>query len=435
MPAPVEFPSFKGTAKLSEHDFSVDSQHWFDVKFYPYTTAGADPIFAVTGKSETVICKPVSEKTTAFEVVRWFHDDDDSAQLNSLVWTQDSETGDPLVCVTGVVPKIKILNVVTGELDRLINDLAISPISPCILASASLDHSIRLWNLDHRFATHPCAAIFSGGGHTNGVLTVAFHHTGRYIISGGFDIAVCLWVVPEVPDENALTDRTTIVHYPHFFSTEIHSDYVDCAKFYGDLILSRAAKEKKIVLWKIEGFDSRRDVPPPSAIPTGSRRETRSAFAGSFQRLLQFECPLTQLFYNRFGLFHEFEQHPILVMGNENSKLLFWDLQRLDEGMELDDPVLLKRSKKKHGRNVLENVREGSSNSNSSSGISGGIISPSVPAERKFTINDPFALIPAHHDFTVPKVKFCFRQIAWSKGGEWCVTVGDHGMICVLKRG
>ncbi|KAK5240724.1 hypothetical protein LTR16_010249, partial [Cryomyces antarcticus] len=101
-----------------------------------------------------------------------------------------------------------------------------------------------------------------------------------------------------------------------------------------------------------------------------------------------------------------------------NSKLLFWDLQRLDEGMELDDPVLLKRSKRKHGRNVLENVREGSSNSNSSSGISGGIISPSVPAERKFTIKDPFALIPAHHDFTVPKVKFCFRQIAWSNGGE-----------------
>lgn len=35
------------------------------------------------------------------------------------------------------------------------------------------------------------------------------------------------WTVPEVPDENAGTDRTTIVYYPLFASTEVHHDYVD----------------------------------------------------------------------------------------------------------------------------------------------------------------------------------------------------------------
>lgn len=38
---------------------------------------------------------------------------------------------------------------------------------------------------------------------------------------------ICLWAVPEVPDENAGTDNTTMVYYPHFASIDIHSDYVD----------------------------------------------------------------------------------------------------------------------------------------------------------------------------------------------------------------
>jgi len=43
----------------------------------------------------------------------------DGDGLNSLTWSQDATTGDPLICVTGHKPKIKILNVITGELVKV----------------------------------------------------------------------------------------------------------------------------------------------------------------------------------------------------------------------------------------------------------------------------------------------------------------------------
>jgi len=42
--------------------------------------------------------------------------------LNSLAWSQDPDTGDPLVCVSGHDPKIKVLNVRKDEIVRVIND-------------------------------------------------------------------------------------------------------------------------------------------------------------------------------------------------------------------------------------------------------------------------------------------------------------------------
>lgn len=35
------------------------------------------------------------------------------------------------------------------------------------------------------------------------------------------------WSVPEISDENAGTDSPTVVVYPHFASSGMHSDYVD----------------------------------------------------------------------------------------------------------------------------------------------------------------------------------------------------------------
>jgi polycomb protein EED len=53
-----------------------------------------------------------------------------------------------------------------------INDLAISPINPYILASASEDSTVRIWSLDPAHARQPCAAILEGDGHKETVLTL-----------------------------------------------------------------------------------------------------------------------------------------------------------------------------------------------------------------------------------------------------------------------
>lgn len=227
-----DLPSLRASVRLGGKDSNIATP-WYDVKFYPYTPAGVDPVFAVVGDRDTVVCRCVLEKDKAIEIIRWFKDDDENASLNSVEWSQ-SHSGDPLVCIAGGVPKIKILNVKTGELvttltghGALINDLAISPVSPRILASGSMDHSIRIWSLDPTHAKSPTAVKCGGEGHKEGVLTVAFHRTGRYLLSGGMDTIVNLWVIPKLPDENTGTDKPTLIHYPHFSTTEIHTDFVD----------------------------------------------------------------------------------------------------------------------------------------------------------------------------------------------------------------
>jgi polycomb protein EED len=131
----------------------------------------------------------------------------------------------------------------------------------------------------------------------------AFHHTGRYLLSGGLDCIINLWALPELPDENSGTDKVTLLHYPHFSTSAVHSNFVDwcavlpgliCAAiqiagetdihsvaFHDDLILSKCAMECKIVLWRIEGFSSSDPVPSSDAAPSTHKfRETRSAFGG-----------------------------------------------------------------------------------------------------------------------------------------------------------
>jgi len=144
------------------------------------------------------------------------------------------------------------------------------------------------------------------------------------------------WSIPSVPDPNAGKDKPTVVVYPHFASIGMHSDYVDCVRFWGDLVLSKApmgnnikVTKGEIMLWKIDGFHS--DTHPPEPPMPGYGRATRSAFGGDFQRLYTFDMTNVGPFYMRFGLFKEPGYRPMLVMGNTKARFSFWDLQRLEE--------------------------------------------------------------------------------------------------------
>ena len=56
------------------------------------------------------------------------------------------------------------------------------------------------------------------------------------------------------------------------------------------------------------------------------------------------------------------------------------------------------------------------------------------PNYTKFSPHDPWMKLKPHAERVAPKVNFAIRQMAWSVGGEWCVVVGDEGMICILGR-
>ncbi|KAI9821234.1 MAG: hypothetical protein M1827_003969 [Pycnora praestabilis] len=361
------------------------------------------------------------------------------------------DTGQPLLCVAGTSPKIKVLDVKTGNLLKTlighgldVTDLDVSPASPDLLASASYDHSVRVWSLEPAHEQRPCLLICAGEGHKEAVLTVAFHHSGRYLISGGMDCIINLWALPQLPDGNTGSDKTTVLHYPHFSTTSVHSNFVDCIEFYNDLIISKSAQEGKIVLWRIEGFSSSNPHPTPETAPsTHEFRETRSAFGGGYQRLLQFEAPQTDLFYLRFGFFNQPEKHPILAMGNEASKIFFWDLERLEEWSGNDHDARWATKKTKRPPGLLRESSTSTTASSARTGSNDGVVSQPVAwsdiprdakANKKYNISNPFNTIAPHLSVTVPKVMFAARQVAWSVGGEWMVVVGDNGMLGVFRR-
>ena len=154
----------------------------YDVKFYPYNKAGVDPIFAAAGGVDTVICRPSTQRDQEVEILHWLKDDESDAGLNSCAWSRHEGSGDPLICVAGSSRKIKIINAITGKLHKTllghgapINDLAVSPLSPNILASGSEDQTIRLWSLSSEYEKSPCLVICAGDAHSAPILSIVCH--------------------------------------------------------------------------------------------------------------------------------------------------------------------------------------------------------------------------------------------------------------------
>jgi polycomb protein EED len=317
---------------------------------------------ALTRSFKLAVCSTKNDTAQPFEYLKVWHLDE-ATSLNSICWTRSGD-GRPLLCAAGSSPRAILIFDLESDQPirslaghgRAINDLQISPLSPNILASASEDYTIRLWNLNTEHVGQPCRAILGGQGHKQPLLALDFHPNGRWLLSGAMDTAIALWAVPTLSelDQTITTEvEPLVLPYPCFISQEIHSNYVDCVRWYGDSILSRAARSQadgndkkmeknEILLWKIDGFDSdmQRPLQPPISY-TGMF--TRSAFPHSprsrgFERLLTFDAKYTARFYLRFGLLHKKGMRPILVMGNEASRFYFWDLQKCEEGEEAKKP-------------------------------------------------------------------------------------------------
>lgn len=305
-----------------------------------------------TSPHQVFVCQVKAGATPNFNIIRWWNFGDDGASINSIAWLKDAETGRPLLCAAGIKPKhILVLDIGTGQVVRHlhghgsnVNELIACPTLPHVLASCSEDFTIRLWSIHPNRKGQPCIAIFAGEGHRQPLLAAAFHLNGTWLLSGAMDTAVGLWAVPDTTsvDSTAETiEESKTVFYPHFFSNELHHNYVDCVAFYGDLILSRCAraqdersKDNEILLWRIDGFHADDDPPATGAIayPGSSTRSAfpRDTLSQGFQRLMTFSMPHTDRFYLRFGLYHAPDHRPILCMGNQHSRFSFWDLQKLE---------------------------------------------------------------------------------------------------------
>ncbi|KAM3439205.1 hypothetical protein NHJ13734_003812 [Beauveria thailandica] len=500
-----------------------DVPEFFDVKFCPYQPLDCDPVFAAVSKKhasskqeqarlnprtdriQVVVCKLSSDNgdSNPCSILSVIRDDDEDASGCCCTWTRDPTTGAPYICIGGGDAMVKIYDVRTCTLVNCfaghggdVNDLATSPIDSSIIASASNDTSIRIWSLEEKFEAQPCLCILAGEGHSWNLLSLAFHATGRYLVSGGHDQVINLWTMPDLPTEPVVTPLQ--VHYPHFSTSAVHSGIVDCVAFCGDYILSRACHDNVIVLWSIEGFSSEAPAPSQSNAPTAQAvvptslddqsRLTRSYFwptttpecPSQYTRLLEFHTPnCGPQFFMRFGLHHVPGQNPVLAFCNAGGNILFWDLHRLsvyhDVMLALHDPsrdrtqpraplptwlkaIIPRQRADMYGR--IKGVKEKralaapnrrQSSASSSRGGGGGApasvssaggaeeTTPEFSAETleswasKYSMEDPHEPVKAHRTES-SAATFVGRQAAWSPGGEWCVVVGSSNTTLVLQR-
>ncbi|KAL2127691.1 hypothetical protein VTI74DRAFT_10306 [Chaetomium olivicolor] len=473
---------------------SQDLAEFFDVKFYPYNPPGSPPIFAATSKKHAVICRltqPTDKDTNPCEIIQLIRDDGSGDGANcASCWSRDPDTHEPWLCVAGNDANVKVYNVKQGKLVRTlvghgggINDLATSPDNPLIIASASADTTVRIWSLAKAHEKQPCVCILGGEGHSYDLLSVAFHDNGRYVLSAGHDQVINLWALPEFPSHH--TDVPAVIYYPHFSSSEIHNNLVDCVAFHGDLILSRACHEDSIVLWQIEGFSSSDPIPDPLSAPTPTdmAKQTRSYFTPTlsqsrpamFTRLAQFHTPDCGVqFFMRFRMFHAPGKHPILAFANAKSRTFFWDFRRFGEykryieelkeaggknigGREVQKPswLMVKRGKKTAASGVAAVVGDGTSSLRSFalSGAGGdkeSMVSASPDPESSTTglaysretlqawaemydLSDPVGYVKAHRSLQIDG-GFVGRQVGWSPDGEWCVVVGNGNRALIYQR-
>src|SRR5690606_19950447 len=137
---------------------------------------------AISGSFDTSAIRWSLKQNAALQVMR-FHDD----AVNAVAWLKDGR-----LATASAAARIAIWTPDTPKPDVVLNghkgpivDLAQSP-DGRTLASASWDHSVRLWPL-------------AGGtprvleGHTQNVNGVAFTPDGRQLVSVGYDTTLRIW--------------------------------------------------------------------------------------------------------------------------------------------------------------------------------------------------------------------------------------------------
>lgn len=238
--------------------------------------------FASVG-SNTISIFHIPNESDKAQLVQYYVDEDvsssneNSEDYYTVTWATDIHDS-PVVAAAGNRAIIKVVNLLTQECKALlghgdaINELTTHPNESSLIFSASKDRSIRLWNL----RTFTCVAIFAGEeGHKDEIITIDIHRLGNVFASGSMDTSIKLWSLKDpvllhaIEKSNEVNTEsnppeifpTVYQQWPIFSTTQIHCDYVDCVRWVGDFILSKATKNRA-VLWAPD--PSRYKVPDES---------------------------------------------------------------------------------------------------------------------------------------------------------------------------
>lgn len=199
-------------------------------------------------------------------------------EFYTCAWSYTDDDFKPILAVAGLRGVIRILTISVFNCTKdyighghSVNELKFHPSDNNILLSVSKDHSLRLWNVK----TDACIAIFGGvEGHRDEVVSAVsiktfpndtvyvilnwkyfqdFDLLGKRIISGGIDHSLKIWHIDKPVVQNAIKNsydhnsqlsrsfQTITEHFPDFSTRDVHRNYVDCVRWFGDFVVSKVS--------------------------------------------------------------------------------------------------------------------------------------------------------------------------------------------------
>ena len=331
-------------------------QHLYCVAMNRVHPNHADVFATVGGKRASVYRL---EPDGNMRLLQAYEDENDDESYFACAWCSSRRSDAALLAVAGQTGVVRVIDATNERVFRdmrghgnSVNDIRPHPFAPYLLLSASKDASCRLWNVDNGV----CVCVFGGsGGHRNEALTVDFKLTdprgidGRPVqdivfASGAMDNQVKVWSTAgythlvarsetcgDEPDD-AQRFPTAHVQTPLFSSFRVHDNYVDCVRWFGDLLLSKSV-DQAVTVWQPEYAEANGPAEPgsePGARGDGGGRSPRRAPAvgdgkvGSSFRVLQ-RCAVkhADIWFLRFSLD---VASGTLACGNRTGNVYLWKI-------------------------------------------------------------------------------------------------------------